>query len=170
MIVRFNEISPQGSTFEFNEIRELADQQDFVLDGPVTASCTLDRKGESKVVLQGRVTLKVQIACDRCLRLYSVAVDTEFQQLYALDSEEAWQVKDVESMPADLETEILDEPVIDLDDALRQQVYLALPLKKLCIKGCAGLCLQCGANLNETPCGCEKVVDSPFAVLAKLKQ
>jgi len=170
MLVRFNEISPHGSTFVLNEIRELAEQQDFILDGPVTAECTLKRNGESKVVLQGRIELTVQIACDRCLRLYSVEVCTEFQQLFALDSDEAWQVKDVESMPADLETEILDEPVIDLDDILRQQVYLALPVKKLCVNGCAGLCLQCGANLNETTCTCEKVVDSPFAVLAQLKK
>lgn len=171
MLVRFNEISPQGSQFALQEIRHLAEQQDFVVNGPVRAECTLERKGENKVAMQGTVEVEILLSCDRCLRLFPFRVKAEFQQLFAVESEEAWRVKDMESSPSDLETEILEEPVIDLDDILRQQVYLALPVKTLCLDACAGLCPQCGVNLNETACECAKVgKDSPFAVLAQLKK
>ncbi len=171
MLVRFNEISPQGSQFAFQEIRHLAEQQDFVVNGPVRAECTLERKGEKKVAMQGTVEVEILLTCDRCLRLFPFQVKTAFQQLFAVESEDAWRVKDMESSSADLETEILEEPVIDLDDTFRQQVYLALPVKKLCLAACAGLCPQCGVNLNETACECAKVSkNSPFSVLAQLKK
>ena len=171
MLVRFNEISPHGSQFEFQEIRLLADQQDFVINGPVRAECRLERKGEKKVAMQGQVEVEILLSCDRCLRSFPFQVKAAFQQLFAVESEDAWRVKELESSPVDLETEILVEPVIDLDDIFRQQVYLAIPAKKICVDDCAGLCLQCGVNLNETACECVKVKkDSPFSVLAQLKK
>lgn len=171
MLVRFNEISPHGSQFIIHEVRGLADQDDLVVQGPLVAECSLERKGESKVALQGKIVVEVLLPCDRCLCDYPFRVDTAFQLLFALEDDEAWQVKALESIPSDLETEVLTEPVIDLDDVLRQQVYLALPVKSLCSPSCAGLCLQCGTNLNETTCECSKTgKKSPFAALAQLKK
>ncbi|MGE4558803.1 MAG: DUF177 domain-containing protein [Desulfobulbus sp.] len=171
MRVRFNEISPHGSQFELHEIRDLAEQQDFVVSGPVRAECTLERKGDAKVTMRGKVEVEILLPCDRCLRLFPFQVNVGFQQLFAVETEESWQVREMESAPVDLETEILEEPVLDLDDILRQQIYLAIPVKKLCLEACKGLCLQCGVNLNETACKCAKGgTDSPFAVLAQLKK
>lgn len=171
MLIRFNEISPHGSRFIIHEVQGLLDQKDLLVNGPLVAECGLERKGEDKVALRGRVDVQVLLPCDRCLGWYPFQVETDFQLIFALDNDEAWQVKTLESLPSDLETEVLSEPVIDLDDVLRQQVYLALPVKSLCSATCAGLCLQCGANLNETTCECSKMVkNSPFAALAQLKK
>jgi uncharacterized protein len=41
-----------------------------------------------------------------------------------------------------------------LEDVLREQVLLALPLKVTCREDCKGLCLHCGKNLNEEQCSC----------------
>jgi uncharacterized protein len=41
-----------------------------------------------------------------------------------------------------------------LEDAVREQVLLALPLKLICREDCKGLCPQCGKNLNEGACSC----------------
>ncbi|MDD2466915.1 MAG: DUF177 domain-containing protein [Desulfobulbus sp.] len=171
MLVRFNEISPYGSEFELHDIGDIAEQQDFVVNGAIRAGCALERKGEYKVVMRGRVEVELLVPCDRCLRLFPFQVNAVFQQLFTVESEDAWRIKEVDSSPVDLETEILDEPVIDLDDVLRQQVYLAIPVKKLCLEACEGLCLQCGVNLNETACECGKEnKESPFSVLAQLKK
>lgn len=171
MLIRFSEISQHGSRFEFHEIRGLAGQQDFEISGPVRAECAIERKGDLKVAVRGRVEVEIFVPCDRCLRSFPFRVNAEFQQLFAVESEDSWRVKEMDSAPVDLETEVLDEPVIDLDDVLRQQVYLAIPVKKLCIETCQGLCLQCGVNLNETACVCAKGnKESPFAVLAQLKK
>lgn len=171
MLVRFNEISPHGSQFAIHEVQGLAGQDDLIVQGPLVAECALERKGESKVAVHGKVDVSLLLPCDRCLNWYPFRVESVFQLLFAVENDDAWQVKALESVPSDLETEVLIEPVIDLDDVLRQQVYLALPVKSLCSPACAGLCLQCGANLNETTCECSKTgKDSPFAALAQLKK
>lgn len=171
MLIRFNEISPHGSRFIIHEVHGLAEQGDLILQGPFLAECALERKGEDKVVLSGKIDVEVLLPCDRCLSWYPFQVESTFQLILALEGDDSWQVKALESLPSDLETEVLSEPVIDLDDVLRQQVYLALPVKSLCSPSCGGLCLQCGANLNVTTCECSKTVkDSPFAALAQLKK
>jgi uncharacterized protein len=46
--------------------------------------------------------------------------------------------------------------IIDLNEAVRQYSLMALPIKPLCHKDCAGLCPSCGKNLNEGPCHCKQ--------------
>ena len=43
---------------------------------------------------------------------------------------------------------------IDLSELLREQFYLALPMKPLCREDCRGLCPQCGVNRNTGTCDC----------------
>jgi uncharacterized protein len=57
--------------------------------------------------------------------------------------------------------------MLDLGELLREQFLLALPMKPLCDDGCRGLCPECGANLNRTPCGCAPTWEDPR--LAALK-
>ena len=49
----------------------------------------------------------------------------------------------------------LDSVVIDAD--VRDEIILDYPIRILCKPDCKGLCLSCGANLNEGACGCEPV-------------
>lgn len=170
MQVRFSEISPLGNGYKLSGLQSPVPPEDFTVIGPLVADCTLKRQGDSKVELQGRVQTQLAVLCDRCLASYAIAVDTELHLLFELASSDAWQLKEVECSPSDLDSIILDEPVVDLDDVLRQQLYLALPMKNLCSEQCLGICLQCGANRNLEPCSCgEQRPGSPFAVLAKLK-
>jgi uncharacterized protein len=48
-----------------------------------------------------------------------------------------------------------------LEDTLREQVLLALPLKSVCREECKGLCPHCGKNLNENECSCVDEVEDP---------
>ena len=52
-------------------------------------------------------------------------------------------------------------------DLLREQFYLALPMKPLCREECQGLCPQCGVNRNVEACQCSTRWDDPR--LAALK-
>jgi uncharacterized protein len=56
---------------------------------------------------------------------------------------------------------------IDLIELLREQFYLALPMKPLCREDCRGLCPQCGVNRNTGTCECAPGWDDPR--LAPLK-
>jgi uncharacterized protein len=65
----------------------------------------------------------------------------------------------------------LQQPVIDLGEILREQVFLALPLKVLCDEGCRGLCPVCGAELQDDHCSCaDKGRNRPFDVLKQLRK
>mgnify|MGYP000337985405 CR=1 FL=1 len=64
------------------------------------------------------------------------------------------------------------DKVIDLEPLITAALLLEFPLIPLCDEECKGLCPQCGANLNEGPCGCEPAADddddmppNPFAAL-----
>jgi uncharacterized protein len=48
-----------------------------------------------------------------------------------------------------------------LEDVLREQVLLALPLKVTCREDCKGLCGHCGQNLNEGQCSCSTAIEDP---------
>jgi len=46
------------------------------------------------------------------------------------------------------------EPMIDLDQDIKEEIILDYPLKPLCNPDCKGLCFKCGKNLNEGGCTC----------------
>ena len=169
MLIRFNEIPPAGSHYEIQRIKGLDTPREFVVLGPVRAHCVLTRKGDCQVELHGRLQMTVELVCDRCLCSYGHAVDIELHLLFEVEATDSWRVKELEYRIPDLDTVLLDEPELDLDDILRQQVDLALPMKKLCSDACKGICSRCGANRNQAPCGCpDTPTVSPFAALAHL--
>ena len=45
---------------------------------------------------------------------------------------------------------------LDVDKLVFGEILLLIPGKTLCKEDCKGLCLRCGANLNEGECGCDR--------------
>jgi uncharacterized protein len=58
--------------------------------------------------------------------------------------------------------------VLDLHEPLRQYALMAEPLNPLCRPDCAGLCPECGRDLNQGPCGCRPRIDSRWEALRAL--
>ena len=80
----------------------------------------------------------------------------------------SWSAEDErEVQDEDLDTSYYRDDQIDLNELLREQFYLALPMKPLCREDCAGLCPQCGTNLNTGTCQCTTEWEDPR--LAPLK-
>ena len=57
---------------------------------------------------------------------------------------------------------------LDLRDALREELLLAVPQFVECRPDCRGLCPECGANLNAGPCGCRPIRDPRWGPLGDL--
>jgi uncharacterized protein len=58
---------------------------------------------------------------------------------------------------------------LNLSDQVWESLLILLPHKLLCREDCAGLCPQCGADLNEGPCFCASREGDPrFEVLRGL--
>jgi uncharacterized protein len=48
-----------------------------------------------------------------------------------------------------------------LEDVLREQVLLSLPVRTLCKPDCKGLCPRCGENRNSQDCSCDEGANDP---------
>ena len=58
---------------------------------------------------------------------------------------------------------------LELEDILREQVLLALPMQRVCTESCKGICPGCGKNRNETVCDCRPAVDDRWGALRNLE-
>lgn len=171
MLIRFKEISPLGSCYEIQEIDKAVSMQECVVQPLLDARCILARKGDNDVELQGYLKTSLTLVCDRCLSSYGREIESDWRLLFKVAPEDSWYLGDLESAETEVETIYLDEPVIDIDAVILQQLYLILPMKKLCVESCHGICPWCGANRNQIACRCAgKGKNSPFAVLAQLKK
>jgi uncharacterized protein len=142
-------------------------EDSYTIVSPVHLGGDLQRSG-GKVRLTGRLQTVIELACSRCLEALPVPVDTKYELLYLPASEEAAAVgEERELEDEDLGTSYYRDGVIDLADLVREQIYLALPMKPLCQDACRGLCPQCGTNLNTGSCTCAPGWEDPR--LAPLK-
>jgi uncharacterized protein len=61
-------------------------------------------------------------------------------------------------------------PGLELEDILREQVLLQLPMQRVCSDTCKGICPVCGANRNETGCQCEvRTADDRWTALKDIR-
>ena len=168
--IPFSEISSTGATYTFNNLAVPCDKRDFELQGSVDLSCTLQRKGKNRVVLEGTLQAVVLLNCNRCLVGFPFQVHSNMHLIYELADVEHGHLKEIDLTAVELDVVELAEPVLDLEDIVREQLYMALPVRQICSEQCRGICPQCGNNLNDDPCDCGRdMKNSPFAVLAALK-
>ena len=123
-------------------------------------------KDKDRFRLTGTVQSELELGCSRCLEPYRLPVDAGFDVRYHPASEMSVE-HDHELPEEDLETSYYRDDQIDLNELLREQFYLALPMKPLCQEGCRGLCPHCGTNRNSGECQCSAAWEDPR--LAPLK-
>ena len=115
------------------------------------------------VLVRGALTVALRLECARCLEPLEEEVATDVVELYSDPERTAVATEDLE------EGYEVREGHIDLDGLLRDALAPTAPTQPLCRAECAGLCDQCGANLNEHACGCaDEVGDPRWAVLRDL--
>jgi uncharacterized protein len=119
---------------------------------PVRLSVDVFKDG-TQYHLVGRVTTRLALECSRCVEDYPFDVDIPFDLLYVPHTE---NVGDGESEieEDDMSTAYYSDERIDLGHLIREQLYLAIPMKPLCRESCRGLCPECGTNLNTSTCTC----------------
>jgi uncharacterized protein len=126
-------------------------------------------KDKGRFRLTGKTQTELELPCSRCLEPFRLPIDAPFDLRYHPASE--MSVEDDREVPGDdLETSYYEDDQIDLNVLLREQFYLALPMKPLCQERCLGLCPQCGTNLNGGGCQCPAAWEDPrLAPLRTLK-
>lgn len=124
------------------------------LDGPLECSLEISRAGR-KYILGGRISGFALVICDRCLEPYRRQLDFEFRLFLSAPVSDP-DPCELELTEDDMLVQFIDGNKIDLDDIVREQIYISLPMKSLCREDCSGLCPVCGTDLNKKSCKCQR--------------
>lgn len=163
MQIRLDDINESGLTREyaaavadFPELCGLEQRGGVAFPEPIVIRVRVFRVN-TMVEVEGVVTTSVRYACSRCLKDFTAPLDVDFALTYVrelppVNDEESGE--ELELNAEDLGLELLTGEEIDLHEVIQEQVLLGLPLQPLCDDACRGLCPHCGADLNNTTCGC----------------
>lgn len=126
-------------------------------------------KDKDQFHLVGGVQTILELGCSRCLDPFTGPVDAAFDLRYQPHAQNRGEgEREIEE--DDLTTAFYENETIDLGQLMREQFYLALPMKPLCGDECRGLCPTCGSNWNKGTCDCANRWEDPrFAALKALK-
>ena len=158
--------APVGTTRDY-QVNEIVD---FTGDGNgrlVQGEIKLLRTHRS-ILVKGALRIEVELTCSRCLSLFNSPVSLNIEEEYTPT------VDVVSGAPLPPSEEpgsftIDGHHILDSTEAIRQYTLLAIPIKPLCRKDCAGLCQNCGHNLNRGPCDCPaQEIDPRWSELMKL--
>lgn len=110
------------------------------------------------ILVQGILEATIPDSCHRCL--------TETEVDFPLDIEELFGT----SPQIDSPFLVGEDNILDLAPLVREEVLIGVPHHILCRPDCAGLCPDCGHNLNTGPCDCQnETIDSRWAALSELQ-
>ncbi len=145
--IRFDELFQAGQIdFSGEEL-----EQGSPLHAAGSAELLAHSDGELRI--QGRFTVEMTAQCDRCLGRARFPLDQSFDLFYRPMTEIARE-EEIAIDEGEAEIGFYEGGGIELEDILREQVLLALPMQRVCSDACKGICPVCGRNRNETACDC----------------
>jgi uncharacterized protein len=170
MRFKINEIGDEGLTLDVPVTSEwLASACPDLEAHPASSGLALrgrlSKSGDDYLLL-GHLGGALETPCARCLESAQVAVDAQVAVTFVPADEDEELENDDAEVVGFAGNEIV------LDDEVRDEILLAIPLQVLCSESCKGLCPLCGGNRNVVPCQCEaerRESASRFAALGKLK-
>ena len=105
--------------------------------------------------VSGRAELALMIPCSRCLEPVKVPFSIPLESVLDMNMTEEERIADLN------EQSYLQGYNLDVDQFVRSELLLNLPMKVLCREDCRGICNRCGANLNYETCGCDRSSPDP---------
>ena len=158
--------APVGTTrdYQISEIVDVAgDNKGRLFQGKIRLLCT-----HRSILVKGILRTEVELTCSRCLSVFHSPLTLNIEEEYVPTADVVSGVP--LPSPDEPGSFTIDENhILNLTEAIRQYNLLAIPMKPLCQKDCAGLCQDCGHNLNQGPCDCPaQEIDPRWAELIKL--
>jgi uncharacterized protein len=120
----------------------------------VTGAAEMLAHTDGEVRVKGNYTVEMAAECDRCLGRAVFPLDARFDLFYRPMAQIA-RDEEVAIDEGEAEIGFYEGGGMELEDILREQVLLALPMQRICSNDCQGICPECGKNRNEGACGCK---------------
>jgi uncharacterized protein len=132
--------------------------------GEVSVNAVIEKRG-NQLFLTAAIETTGTFDCDRCMTQFETLLSPSYKMNYLSKDSDPAQYD-----PAEVQVLSPGENVLDISEDVRQTILLSVPLKLLCRNDCAGLCPQCGRNLNQGPCACkDDRFDSRWEQLRRLQ-
>ena len=173
LLIDVSKIPPEGLEVDADLDEEglrLEGEESFILvDGRLRSH--LDRGDDESVHVRGHLDARMELECGRCLERFDMSVAQDLELYYLPHGRDAVpeDEDEVELSDRDMVVAYYNNRRLDLGEVVREQLLLAVPLKRLCREQCRGLCPVCGANRNATACAC-KIEESQDPRLAPLRK
>lgn len=125
--------------------------------GPAKCHATLRKMTADEVLLNLQAMAWIEAVCDRCTETYKVPVAVEASLLCKTMTRESKKQDETEEPIIEDEGLVyFSKKEILLDEIVREQILLNMPIQKICDEKCQGLCTACGENLNQGDHFCSK--------------
>lgn len=170
MLVNIRQIMDDGLDFELERPEFVVEEGGEPLPlRQVRANFHLEWQ-DGQIHISGDVFAVITIHCCRCSKEFSLPVKERFD-FRAIPPLDLKFPETQELSLDDLEVTFLEGEEIDLEEIIRENIYLSIPLRALCSESCLGLCPHCGKDLNEGNCSCtEGSLDPRFQALETLRR
>lgn len=151
-----NVFNNEGENKEFDYSFVIDD--DDIIASPVSVKGSINNKS-GIVTLSAKAEYEISTICALCTspikRRFNVPV--EHILLSYIGNEEDYD-----------KYIVVEDMRLELDELVREDIFLAMPSRFLCKEDCKGLCSLCGADLNQGNCGCKKPTDVRWDALKEL--
>lgn len=123
---------------------------------PIQGKVDLTRAAQG-ILVHGTFACQTRLTCSRCLNSFTLSYDLQIEEMFypSIDILSGYPVP-LPYEDASGSFTIDEHHILDMTEMIRQYSHLAIPMKPLCQIDCAGLCPECGTNLNEKKCRCTK--------------
>jgi uncharacterized protein len=176
LLIDISQIPPEGlvvnEALAASEVHVLGEET-FTLAPTGRLECRVDKVDGVSIHVRGRLAAALEMTCSRCLESFAFPVDQELDLFYlrhAADAASEEEEVEVELKDRDMVVAYYQGDRLDLGDTIREQLFLAAPVKPLCREDCQGRCPTCGANRNDAPCTCPRAESDPDVRLLELKK
>ncbi len=115
----------------------------------------------SRVIVRGELEIAGSAACDRCLEFFELDWVAEVDAVVVRDITGGDPGDDADGDEGSAWTVHQTQGEVDLEPLVREAALLTLPQKMLCREDCLGICAHCGANRNQSDCGCDQEITDP---------
>jgi len=123
---------------------QIIDKKPFILH--------LSNEEDKQLFIRTDLDVILEIPCDRCLTAVPVKIHLSVDKAFMIDNSQ---------LIVEEEDDYVNGFNLDIDKLIYGEILVHWPMKVLCKTDCKGICKNCGANLNEKTCDCQKTELDP---------
>ena len=150
-LIRKGDARTYSCEFGFDDISWMREKHRLTDKKP--AVLRIENTGNGHYQLHAEIDCNLHLPCDRCLKDVVCPIHITDER------EPVTRPTEAETMEDGLDDAYIQGYELDVDEFIRSELFLHIPMKVLCKEDCKGLCPKCGADLNKGACGC---LDGPL--------